>query len=327
MGFIADIFTADRAADAQKDASRDQIAASERATAQTVGLQRDIFNRIWNGTQVQRDAGDAATRMMAQIMGLQLPAQASQPNTGQQPGSQAQVPSQQGGNALRNGPFGGNVVANGLAAVASLNGGKDGSGAMFMRGNELPGPTVIGENGQTYGGMQGGNALGGGSSMPGQPQAPGNALNPANPQTTPQANPAQPFDATAWLRSTPGYEANFKEGARAANHMLASGGKLFSGDAGREMTRYGQQYADRIYGDQFNRLASIAGAGQTATSQGGQAGQNYANQSGQAYQQNALNLGSSYQNRGNAISGFWGNVNGSINNTANAFGQMFMGGF
>lgn len=278
MGFIADIFTSHEAASAQKDASRDAANASREGTTQTVALQRDIFNRIWNGTQVQRDAGDAATRMMAQLMGLNIGGQ-----TQQQPGQpQPQTnPGPQGGSPqiLPDDYFGGKSgrFNNALAPQATPTG----------AGNVLA-----------------------------PPQAPG---------ASPAA--AQPFDATAWLRSTPGYQANFDAGQRSMNASLAARGGLLSGEAGREAMRYGADYNDRIYGDQFNRLAAIAGAGQTAQSQGGQAGQNYANQSGNALMQNAQNLSSSYYNRGNAISGFWGNVNGSIQNTTNQIGRAMMGGF
>lgn len=300
MGFIADIFTADKAADAQKDASRDAAKASQYATDKTIGLQKEIFDKIWGGTQVQRDYGNAATAMMAQIMGLSLPttSPSGQPQT---------LPGQPQ-----------------TSASASLNGGKDGMGPMLARMN--PGgfdQTDLTRSDPT----DFRNTFGGGgltSGRTGQTQIiPGNALGSGPVQSS---APTQPFDVTSWLRSTPGYEANFKEGARALNTSLASRGKLFAGDAGREMTRYGQEHADRIFGDQWNRLAGIAGAGQTATSQGGQAGQNYANQSGNALQNNAANLGSSYANRGNAISGFWGSVNGSVNNAGNAFSKMF-GGF
>lgn len=292
MGFIADIFTADRAADAQRDAARDSAEASRYATDQTVTLQRDIFNRIWNGTQVQRDAGEAATRLMAQIMGLNLPAQGQQPITPQNP---ANRPGQTGNQQtdltqILGGRNIGNRNALAMEASPAMTG-----GAEFMPREEAP---------QT------------------QPLANMNA-NALAVATGQQA----PFNVTEWLRSTPGYEANYREGMRAMNTGLASQGRLFSGDAGREAVRYGQNYADRIFGDQFNRLAAIAGAGQTATSQGSQAGQNYANNAGQAYQQNALNLGSSYQQRGNAIADFWGNVGGSINNAGRNIATMFMGGF
>lgn len=287
MGFIADIFTADRAADAQRDAARDSAEASRYATDQTVTLQRDIFNRIWNGTQVQRDAGEAATRLMSQIMGLNLP---NRPQTPQTP-TNPNVPGRPG---------------NQQTDLTQILGGRN-----IGNRNALQMEMAPAQGAQTF------PAIGGPQT---QPLATGtNAL--ANPPAQ------QPFNVTEWLRSTPGYEANYREGMRALNTGLASQGRLFSGDAGRESIRYGQQYADRIFGDQFNRLAAIAGAGQTATSQGSQAGQNYANQAGNAYQQNALNLGSSYQQRGNAISGFWGNVNGSLNNAGANLASIFMGGF
>lgn len=286
MGFIADIFTASKAADAQKDASRDAAKASQYGTDQTVALQRDIFNRIWNGTQVQRDAGDAATRLMAQIMGLSLPQPGAQPN-----GQPQTLPAQGAPNALA-GPV--NKLMTEPAYQLSADGVMT-PDAMYGRGNALTG-----------------------GALP-QPAAGGPAA--------PAPAPAQPFDATAWLRSTPGYQANFDAGQRSMNASLAARGGLLSGEAGREAMRYGADYNDRIFGDQFNRLAAIAGAGQTAQSQGGQAGQNYANQSGNALMQNAQNLSSSYYNRGNAISGFWGNVNGSIQNTTNQIGRAMMGGF
>lgn len=91
MGFIADIFMADKAADATKDAARDSAKASQYATDQNIKFNREVFDKIWGGTQVQRDAGGAATRLMAQIMGLNIsPAQqAPQPA----PGSQYTPPS------------------------------------------------------------------------------------------------------------------------------------------------------------------------------------------------------------------------------------------
>lgn len=303
MGEILNFFTAKKAADAQKDVSRDQIKASTDATDKTIALQKEMFDKLWGGTQVQRDAGDAATKMMAQLMGLSLPA--SQPAVQPKPGQPQVLPAQ----------------------TSPVLNGKTSGNALAIRAGEFPGPTVVNETGGTYGGVQSGNYGG----QPGTVGAPGNALNPTGPiapTQTPTATNAAPFDATAWLRSTPGYEMNFKEGQRALSTGLASAGRLTSGDAGREMTRYGQGYADRTYGDQYNRLASIAGAGQTAQSQGQAAGTNYANNSSNALQNNAANLGSSYQNRGNAISGFWGNVSGSVNNAASGFAKMYgMGGF
>lgn len=281
MGFIADIFTGHQAAKAQTKAADKAAQASQYATDQQVSLNRDIFNKIWNGTQVQRDAGDAATRMMAQIMGLNLSPQqqAAQPT----PGSQYTPP-----------PNG---------TVRAPNG-------SIFDGGEMP----------TFGGGMFGKAVNALAAQRVEPTMSTGQYGAATPvpqnALQPTAAPAtqQPFDVTAWLRSTPGYEANFKEGQRAMAASQAARGGLLSGDAGREAIRYGQQYGDRIFGDQFNRLAAIAGAGQTATSQGNSAGQSYAGNVGNALQQNAANLGSSYQNQGNTAAGMWGGIGGSINN-------------
>ena len=74
MGQILDIFGASKARKAQERAADKSIAASTAATDRTLALQRDMFDRVWTGTAVQRDAGDAATRMMAQLMGLHVKA-------------------------------------------------------------------------------------------------------------------------------------------------------------------------------------------------------------------------------------------------------------
>lgn len=281
MGFIADIFTGQQAAKAQTKAADKAAQASQYATDQQVGLNRDIFNKIWNGTQVQRDAGDAATRLMAQIMGLNIGPQAQggsqQPQTLPQPGGSWQSPN---GSIFTGGELpgiGGGMVMPQLAPDDSM-------------------PNALAVSRSSVGTGQYGGAT----------QVPMNALQPT-------AATGQ-FDVTSWLRSTPGYEANFKEGQRALSASQAARGGLLSGEAGREAIRYGQQYGDRIFGDQFNRLAAIAGTGQTATSQGSAAGQSYAGNVGNALQQNAANLGSSYQNQGNTAAGMWGGIGGSINN-------------
>jgi len=150
----------------------------------------------------------------------------------------------------------------------------------------------------------------GGAAVPGGPQVlPGQ----------PDGGDTNAFNPTDWLRSTPGYQFNFDEGARAMNTRLAGQGRLQSGDASREAIRYGQNYGDRIYGDQYNRLASIAGAGQVASSANQQAGQNYANQQTNLNMNNANARASSYQSGANA----WTNALGGVAGSATwALGQM-----
>jgi len=280
MGNILDIFGANKARKAQERAADKSIAASTAATDKTIALQREMFDRVWTGTAVQRDAGDAATRMMAPLMGLQIPGGAQ----GQSPAGQPQVQP---------------ALSTGMGAGGSYGySGNDNALAGSLMGPQVmpkqPGdPQVLpGAPGQ-------------------QPTGSGNALNP-----------------TDWLRSTPGYQFNCDEGARAMNARLAGQGRLQSGDASREAIRYGQNYGDRIYSDQFNRLAGIAGTGQTAQGQSQQAGQSYANNSGNALQWNANNLSSSYGQQANATSGFWGDMTGKFGSDAIAryAGQFARGG-
>jgi len=304
MGQILDIFGASKARKAQERAADKSIAASTAATDRTLALQREMFDRVWTGTAVQRDAGDAATRMMAQLMGLQIPggAQGQAAPAGQ---AQPQPAMTQGYAGAGTGAAGGSNAlmdfgTNDMALAAG-----EGVSPMRPMANALSSyqpQAVPGQPGAPQ--VQ--------PAQPGQPATGGNALNP-----------------TDWLRSTPGYQFNFDEGARALNTRLAGQGRLQSGDASREAIRYGQNYGDRIYADQFNRLAGIAGTGQVAQGQSQQAGQSYANNSGNALQWNANNLASSYGQKANATSGFWGDMTGRFGSDAIAryAGQFMKGGF
>jgi len=55
---------------------------------------------------------------------------------------------------------------------------------------------------------------------------------------------------------------------------------LMSGGMGRELTRYGQGFASGEFNQYANRLASLAGIGQTSTQATGQLGQQAAGQYG-----------------------------------------------
>jgi hypothetical protein len=202
MGFVADLFGANKAAKAQEKAARQAADASREATDKTLALQREQFDRIWGATETGRQAGDAATKRLAALSGL---------------------------------------------------------------------------------------------SVDGQPGMSGSQV-------------------SDWLRSTPGYDFNFREGQRSLETSLARRGLTTSGAAVRSALRYGQDYGDRIFNQERSALGAIAGIGQTATSQGGSAGQNMANVSSQAVQTNADRLGSSYRDIADAKAGFWGTVSGSLGN-------------
>lgn len=123
----------------------------------------------------------------------------------------------------------------------------------------------------------------------------------------------KPFDASM-MYNDPGYQFRLSEGLKGLDRQAAARGGLISGSALKAAQRYGQDYASNEYTNAFNRyqternaqlnpLQSLAGLGQTATNQIGQAGQNYANQAGAA-------LASGYENAANArASGYVGAAN------------------
>ncbi|GAA5075440.1 hypothetical protein [Lysobacter panacisoli] len=117
---------------------------------------------------------------------------------------------------------------------------------------------------------------------------------------------AQAFDR---FRNQPGYQFGLTEGVRALDSSAAASGGLFSGKAGKALTQFGQNYADQQgYSPYMNRLASLAGIGQTATNQN--------NALGQA---TAGNVGNALMNAGNARAS---GIAGSANAWGSALGQL-----
>lgn len=131
----------------------------------------------------------------------------------------------------------------------------------------------------------------------------------------------------AQVMAEPGYEFGRTQGLNALQGAAAARGGLYSGAAGRALTKFGNDYATKNFGEswnrmesglsnRYNRFANAAGMGQAATNQVGAAGQNYANSVGGA----AIGLG----NAGAAAS------MSSSNNTMNALNRassyMFGGG-
>jgi hypothetical protein len=149
-----------------------------------------------------------------------------------------------------------------------------------VAGGFTRGPTVM-EGGYGWGGPQripGGTGAPGttygvnygqGSNVQGTPNGSYNA-NAINPATGyPNENPGgQPGGYN--FMTEPGYQFRFEEGQRALDRGAAARGGLLSGGYGRKAIRYGQGFASNEYANVYNRIANIAGLGQTA---GGQAGQ------------------------------------------------------
>lgn len=92
------------------------------------------------------------------------------------------------------------------------------------------------------------------------------------------------------LQADPGYAFRMSEGQKAIERSAAARGGLDSGATMKALNNYAQNSAsgefqnayNRFTNDQtnrFNKLATIAGVGQTANGQMSQSGQNYADQS------------------------------------------------
>ncbi|KKN66886.1 hypothetical protein LCGC14_0466610 [marine sediment metagenome] len=147
------------------------------------------------------------------------------------------------------------------------------------------------------------------------------------------------------MQLTPGYQFRLQEGQDVLEHSAAARGNLLTGATSEALTRYGQDYASGEYSNvynralteyqqnynifqqnqanQFNRLASLSGVGQTAAGQLSSAGQfaagNVSNillgsaaQQGQSIQNAAAARASGYVGSANAITGGIAGATGSL---------------
>jgi len=105
------------------------------------------------------------------------------------------------------------------------------------------------------------------------------------------------------FKTDPGYQFRFEEGQRALERGAAMRGGLLSGGYARKAIRYGQGFASNEYTNVYNRIANIAGMGQTANQQAG----GYAMMGGQgmgnAAAASGMNSAYGAQASGNAIAG------------------------
>lgn len=145
------------------------------------------------------------------------------------------------------------------------------------------------------------------------------------------------------FRADPGYQFRLSEGLKAVQGSAAAGGGLKSGGTLKALTRYAQGTADQTYQDAYNRfnndrttiynrLANLAGMGQTANNALASAGQNYANAVGNNAWGRAAGTASAANQMAGAVSGLGQNILGQWNGyqqpgllNANAF--MGSGGF
>jgi hypothetical protein len=126
--------------------------------------------------------------------------------------------------------------------------------------------------------------------------------------------------------TSPDYEFKRAEGLRDIERTAAGRGSLMSGGTLKALTRYGGDLASGEWNNYVNRLASLAGVGQSSSYQTGVLGANAANNSG-----NALMAGANARAAGTLANGqTWGNALSGLGgigaNVANNNGFNFLGG-
>lgn len=134
----------------------------------------------------------------------------------------------------------------------------------------------------------------------------------------------------------PGYAFRQQQGEQGINRAATASGSRYSGATLKALSRFNSGLASQEYGaaeqrfstnqgNTFNRLSSLAGTGQTAVSQAGQAGQNAYGTIASSGQNSANAQGNAVQNAGAArASGYVGNANaitGTIGGLINNYGQ------
>ena len=142
----------------------------------------------------------------------------------------------------------------------------------------------------------------------------------------------------AQFQQDPGYAFRLSEGQKALDRQAAARGGLISGGALKAAQRYGQEMGSQEYTNAFNRyqterqaklgpLQSLAGVGQTAVNQLGQAGQQYAAGAGEAMGQAAQARASGYMGGASALSqGLGQYINYSQGQQRNALLERAIGG-
>jgi hypothetical protein len=119
----------------------------------------------------------------------------------------------------------------------------------------------------------------------------------------------QPAQPQQLLDMDPGYAFRLGEGMKALERVQAARGNMLSGGAIKAGQRYAQDFASGEYGNAYNRLANIAGLGQTVGGQLGAAAQQFGQTAGETMSQGANALAAGRIGR---TSGYMGGIGGAV---------------
>ena len=133
-------------------------------------------------------------------------------------------------------------------------------------------------------------------------------------QLTDLTTPGKQFDT---MNLDPGYNFRKEQGQNALDNRQRAAGKFYSGPGLQGAAEYNQNYASNEFNNVYNRLAGIAGTGQTAAQNTAQLGANTANQVSNNQTGAGNARASGYVGFGNAVQNGIGQYN-----TLNQFDQM-----
>lgn len=280
MSFVEDIFDAITGQDAQ-EAAEEQTAFAREA----LGLQRDIFRQTREDLAPFRETGAQALFSLADLFGVPRPVR--QGNLPPQPNTFEAIPPDIVSEARQlTAEFAagrGDNVAGQAAALPRLQEIRRQFPAIQQINPEfgLPVPSTARQGGGLGGGFQGGfggpRQAVGGAQQGGQGLPEGTFRSDGTVFTEPGSRRDQALEN---FFTSPGFEFRFQQGVDAVENANAARGLLQSGQTLQELTRFGQNIASNEFNNFANRLASLAGVGQTGAGQTAQARQQFGQQAG-----------------------------------------------
>lgn len=138
-------------------------------------------------------------------------------------------------------------------------------------------------------------------------------------------------DPTSIIEATPGYQFRLQQGINAVKANASAKGNLGSTATQKNIEQFADGTASDEYNQYANRLASLAGVGQTATGSTTAAGTAASSTIAGAYGANAVNQGNAATAAGNARSSAYQNIGSSVNNGATNLASLYLyqqnGGF
>lgn len=139
------------------------------------------------------------------------------------------------------------------------------------------------------------------------------------------------IDPTAALEATPGYQFQKEQGLSTLDRANSANGALASGGATKSAIRYASGLAASNYDSYANRIAALAGVGQSATGSTAAAGQAASSQITSAYGTNGANQAQAATAAGNASASSYANLGSAVNGTVNNLASLYLynqgGGF